>query len=151
MQKTRPLSIDIHDIEYLICHVGNLWRRLIGNKIKSLGICITEKRVLFAVARHPGLTQIQLANLLELEPQNLMRSLDKLEKLKWIEKKADQKDRRAKCLFVTDAANKVIAKIQKISSEAKPQILSGIDEKNLKKLVGQLGDIRENLFKELEL
>lgn len=142
-------ELDMHDIEYLVCHVGNLWRRLLGKKIKSLGISVTEKRVLFAVARHPGKTQIQIANLLELEPQNLIRSLDKLEQLNWIQRCADPNDRRVKCISITDEGQKVISQIREISNEIKPQILCGLNDENVLVTVKNLTEIRENLFREL--
>jgi DNA-binding MarR family transcriptional regulator len=86
-------SADIHDIEYLVCHVNLLWRRFLNNKIKNLGISGTEKRVLFCIARNPGMTQVQIAKLLELEPQNLVRILDRLGEEKWVVKK-----RGARCI-----------------------------------------------------
>ena len=142
-------DMDVHDIEYLVCHVGNLWRRLLGVKIKSLGVTVVEKRVLFAIARHPGLTQIQIANLLELEPQNLVRTLDKLESQHWIQKCNDPNDRRVKCLSVTKEAEKIIAQIKELSNSIKPQILAGMNEKEAQAVVKYLADIRENLFREL--
>lgn len=146
----QPIEIDVHDIEYLICHVGMLWRRLLGTKIKTLGISTTDKRVLFSIGRHPGLTQIEIANHLELEPQNLIRSLDKLESQGWIEKRPRSEDRRVKCLFITPSAKKIIAEIKAMGHAIKPQILAGIDEKKMQILIQQLSLIRENLFKELE-
>jgi MarR family transcriptional regulator for hemolysin len=147
--KNDPIEVDIHDIEYLVCHVGNLWRKLLGIKIKSLGINVTEKRVLFAIGRYTGLTQVKIANLLELEPQNLIRSLDKLEKLGWIQKCADPEDRRVKCLSLTAQGKKMILQIQTLSNSIKPQILEGFDEKKIQQVVKHLSDMRENLFKEL--
>lgn len=144
-------GLDIHDIEYLICHIASMWRRLVGIKIKALGISTMEKRVLFAIARHPGLTQVQIANLLELEPQNLIRILDRLENQAWLEKRANPQDRRAKCLFVTREAKKMITQIRTLSQDIKPQILAGMDEVKIHTIVSQLTDIRENLFRELEV
>lgn len=148
-KKTNISDNDIHDIEYLICHVAMLWRRLLHTKIKPLGISGTEKRVLFCIALNPGLTQVKIANLLELEPQNLMRSLDKLEKQGLITKTPDKKDRRVKCLFITKEAKKMVAQIQAIGNDIKPEILSGIENKKIQILVKQLSEIRENLFREL--
>lgn len=141
---------DIFDIEYLVCHVGLLWRRLINAKIKTLGISGTDKRVLFCIAHNPGLNQVQIATLLDLEPQNLMRSLDKLEKKTWIEKRVDANDRRVKYLFVTPNAKKIIIKIKTLSENIKPQVLAGVDAKQIEVIVKQLGKMRENIFEHLE-
>lgn len=144
-------SVNIYDIEYLVCHVGLLWRRLLNAKIKSLGISSNEKRVLFCIAHNPGLTQVQIASLLDLEPQNLMRSLDKLEKQGWIQKKTSENDRRIKCLSITPQAKKIITKIKTISDDIKPQVLTGIDSKQIQQVISQLTKMRENINQQLEL
>ena len=145
------LVTDTYDIEYLVCHVGLLWRRLLNAKIKSLGISGTEKRVLFCIARNPGLTQVQIAALLDLEPQNLMRSLDRLEKHNWIQKELDENDRRIKCLYTTAEAKKILTKIQSISDQVKPAVLAGIDPKTFQTILNQLAKMRENILQSLEL
>lgn len=142
-------QLDVEDIEYLICHVSMLWRRLLNSKIKHLNISATEKRVLICIGRNPGLTQVQIANLLELEPQNLIRSLDKLEQQEWIAKQADANDRRSKCLFITDKAKKIISQVKEINESVKPQILTGMDKKQIEQLIQALTHVRENLFEEL--
>lgn len=149
-QKPSVDLLDIDDIEYLICHIAMVWRRLVYTKIKSLKISGTEKRVLFCVARFPGSTQIQVAHLLELEPQNLMRSLDRLEKRGWIAKTADKTDRRAKCLFITEEAKIIIKKIKLISDRLKPEILAGLSPQEVANMVKKLSNIRQNLLSQLE-
>lgn len=143
-------AIDMNDIQHLVCNVGTLWRRLLNTKIKSLGISGTEARALLCIAKHPGLTQIQIANLLEIEPQNLTRSLDKLEEQHWITKEANNNDRRIKCLFVTPSAKKMITKIQSLRDSIKPRILVGIETKNIQFVINQLTIMHENILQELE-
>jgi DNA-binding MarR family transcriptional regulator len=130
--KINPMlcDTDIHDIEYLICHVNSLWRRFLNTKIKNLGISGTEKRVLFCVARNPGMTQVQIAKLLELEPQNLVRIL--------------------KCLSVTAKAEVIITKIKSIGNNAKAEIFAGVKNQDAKVLLESLGYMRANLLAQLE-
>ena len=140
---------DINDIHQLVCNVGSLWRRLFNAKIKSAGVSGNEARILLCVSRNPGLTQIQVATLLDLEPQNLMRSLDKLEKLGWIQKQADANDRRIKCLHITSGATKILTTIHAVIGSIKPQVLSGLEKTNVDLVVTQLGKMRENLVQQL--
>jgi len=148
-QNLAPCETDTNDIEYVVCHVGLLWRRLVNAKIKALGICGTEKRVLFCVGRMPGLTQVQVANFLDLEPQNIIRTLDKLEQQNWIEKRPAPQDRRAKCLFVTTSGKKMIQQIKALTDSLKPQILSGLSEQQLQTIINHLSVMRENLLTQL--
>jgi MarR family transcriptional regulator for hemolysin len=148
--KSMLCDADIHDIEYLMCHVNSLWRRFLNSKIKNLGISGTEKRVLFCVARNPGMTQVQIAKLLELEPQNLVRILDRLSEEEWIEKKADPEDRRVKCLSVTAKAEVIIDKVKSIGNNAKAEILAGVKNQDANMLLESLGSMRTNLLAQLE-
>lgn len=138
---------DANDIEYIVCHVGMLWRHLVNAKIKALGISGTEKRVLFCIARNPGWTQVKIANLLDLEPQNIIRTLDKLEQQHWLEKHSDPQDRRAKCLHVTAAGKEKIAQIKALTDSLKPNILTGIADKNVQTVIHHLAAMKENLIK----
>lgn len=142
-------QLDVEDIEYLICHITLLWRRIINNKTKHLGITSTERRALCCIDRNPGLTQIQIAGLLELEPQNLIRVLDKLEKLNLIKKCPDPDDRRNKCLFVTEEAAHLVTQLRSINKSIKPQILSSLNPNETQQLLDRLAVIRDNLYKEL--
>lgn len=144
-------AIDMSDIQHLVCNVGSLWRRLLNAKIKSLRISGTEARALVCIARHPGLTQIQIANLLDIEPQNLIRTLDKLEKLNYIKKQADANDRRIKCLYITSSAKKIINKIHTLREDLKPRVLSGIETKNIQIIINHLTKIHANILEQLEM
>ncbi len=139
-------TLDIHDIEYLVCHVAMLWRRMLGNRIKALGVNITEKRILFCIARFPGLTQVQIATQLDLEPQNLLRSLDRMEKQGWIIRQADPSDRRVKCICITPEAKQLMKKIIEVGDEIKPQILASLNNTERQAIVASLTTIRVNLL-----
>lgn len=137
------------DIEYLICQVALLWKRLLNVSTQHLGITGTERRALLCISCHPGLTQVAVADLLEIEPQNLMRALDKLQKSDWIEKKPDLNDRRAKCLFLTLKGKKMITQIKSLADEIRPKIINGMKDKELAAFTEHLALLRENLNKEL--
>lgn len=148
-QKQLEKALSVQSIEYMIYHITCLWRRLINYRIKHLGVSGTEKRILFHVARNPGMSQVHIANYLELEPQNLMRSLDKLEKMGWIKRCSDVKDRRVKCIYITENAEAIITKISDITSHIKQEILSGITDKKIQEVTESLSLIRQNLTEAL--
>jgi len=146
---SKKVDICVHDVEYLICQTSYLWRRLLGIKIKELDLTLIEKRTLFAVKRYVGLPQAQIAQLLELEPQNLIRVLDSLEKKNYIVRKANPEDRRTKALCVTEEGEALIEKIKAISEKIKPQILAGLSPKELEATLKYLAQIRSNILHEL--
>ena len=42
------------DIEYLVCDVALLWRRILNTHSKQLGISNVERRLIINVDRNPG-------------------------------------------------------------------------------------------------
>lgn len=135
----------MNDIEFNICDAASLWRRLFNSQSKELGICNIERRIIISVDRHPGSTQIEIAHLLEIEPQNLIRPLDKLVTENLIEKRADVKDRRSKLLFITPQCQGVLTKIHEMADAVRPIALSGLSPAEIEQLKRNLIKIKQNL------
>lgn len=138
-----------NDIEFLICDVAILWRRIFGLLTKDLGISNIERRIILNIDRHPGSTQIEIANLIDIEPQNLIKPLDKLIELQWIEKHADPKDRRIKRLFITKNCQPVLKEIHKIGDTLRPIILNYMNEKETRKFLENITTMQEKLHEHI--
>lgn len=139
------------EFEFLICDISNLWRKLLTQHSKEIGITTTEWRVLYAIVRFPGSTQVQIAQLVELEPQSLTRILDKLEQNCWIEKQASPQDRRAKCLYATDQSEEIISQIKHIGDKIiRPQALRSMKKDKASELIGLLVGVKNNLLAQIE-
>ena len=68
------------------------------------------------LARHEGINQAGLADLLEIKPMTLVRQLDRMEEDGWIERRPDPADRRARRLVLTEKARPILARILDLSS-----------------------------------
>jgi MarR family transcriptional regulator for hemolysin len=139
------------DIEFLICDTALLWRRLLNSQSKLIGISNIERRIIINVERLPGATQIEIANLLEIEPQNLIRPLDKLVADNLIEKRPDSKDRRSNSLFITQKCRTILTKIYKMMDTLRPIALANISTEEIKQLKENLLKIKGNLESHLTL
>lgn len=139
------------DIEFLICDTALLWRRLLNSQTKLIGISNIERRIIINVERAPGSTQIEIANLLEIEPQNLIRPLDKLVAGNLIEKRPDPKDRRSNSLFITQQCRTVLAKIYKMMDAMRPIALANLSTKEIWQLKKNILKIKGNLESHLTL
>lgn len=142
MQKTS-------EIEFLICDVGLLWRRLYSKYAEQLNLIGVDRRIIIILSRMPGITQVKLAEELESEPQALTRVLDRLEKKKWIKKETPKSDRRAKCLSLTAKGETIMKNITKIGDQLRPKITEGLSKKSLQEMINHLEKIKKNLSKEL--
>ena len=140
----------LNDIEFLICDVAILWRRLVGARSKELGISNIERRIMLQAKRHPGATQVEIANLIDIEPQNLIQPLDKLIANGWIEKRGDDKDRRVKRIFLTEPSKPILSKIHAIGDTIRPEILGNMSKADAEKLMQQLTEMKQRLEDFLE-
>ncbi len=135
----------LNDIEFLICDVAILWRRLVSARSKELGISNIERRIMLQAKRHPGATQVEIANLIDIEPQNLVQPLDKLIANGWIEKCGDSKDRRVKRIFLTEKSKHIMTKISAIGDAIRPEILGSMSKTDTEKLMQQFVEMKQRL------
>jgi hypothetical protein len=80
---------------------SRLLRNYIDHRAKSRGTTRAQWIVLFRLRQQEGLSQVDLADVLELQPISLVRLLDRLVEHGLLERRHDPKDRRANRLFLT--------------------------------------------------
>src|SRR5260370_7492361 len=80
---------------------SRLLRNYINHGAKQRGTTRAQWIVLFRLRQQEGLTQVDLADVLELQPISLVRLLDRLVEHGLLERRPDPKDRRANRLFLT--------------------------------------------------
>jgi DNA-binding MarR family transcriptional regulator len=119
-------------------------RRAFDRRACSHGVTRAQWKVLFRLSRRPGLRQIELADMLDVEPITLSRIVDRLEEGGLVERVADPADRRAWRLHVTAKAQPLVAKLQALADEMVAEAFAGIDPKNIEITRQVLGRVREN-------
>ncbi len=137
--------MDEQDIEFLICDISVLWRRAFSLNTKEIGISTIERRIILNVDRRPGATQIEIANLIDIEPQNLTKPLDRLIAHQLLEKRLDGSDRRVKRLYITKNCIPIIKKICNIAEDLRPMVMAGISEKDKKALLKNISAMKDSL------
>ena len=110
----------------------------------GLGVTRAQWKVLFKLTRHPGLRQVELADMLELEPITLCRIVDRLEEAELVERVRDPDDRRAWRLHVTAGAQPLIEKLRAVGDELVEQAFAGIDPQDIETARKVLARVREN-------
>ncbi|GAA3890835.1 MarR family winged helix-turn-helix transcriptional regulator [Sphingomonas limnosediminicola] len=119
-------------------------RKAFDRKAVGLGVTRAQWKVLFRLERQPGLRQIELADLLDIEPITLTRILDRLEEAGLVERSSDPADRRAWRLHVTAQAQPLIEKLKAVGADLAADAFSGIDPKDIETARQVLARIREN-------
>ena len=137
-------------LEFSICDTGLLIRKLYNIHAKKLGLNVLDRRALIHIEYRPKLTQIELANYLEIEAQNLIRVLDRLVDQGLIQKIAHPSDRRAKCVEITSKGEGVLQELNQLVSQSYQQMLEGISPEQQKHLLATIETLKKNLGVVLE-
>ena len=131
-------------IPFEIGETAHALRKAFDRLAVGLGVTRAQWKVLFKLSRKPGLRQVELADMLELEPITLCRIVDRLEEAGLVERTRDPDDRRAWKLHVTAQAQPLIEKLQAVGAELVGQAFAGIDPKDIEIARKVLAQVREN-------
>ena len=131
-------------LPFEISETAHALRKAFDRRAVGLGVTRAQWKVLFRLARQPGMRQIELADLLDIEPITLSRIVDRLEEAALVERVADPADRRAWRVHVTAEAEPLIAKLRSLADELIAEAFFGIDPKDIGITRAVLGRVREN-------
>jgi MarR family transcriptional regulator, transcriptional regulator for hemolysin len=109
---------------FLVNDVARLFGRRFSHNGRRLGLTRAQCRTLARIARHEGINQAGLADLLEVRPMTLVRQIDRMEQAGWIERRPDPADRRARLLFLTDKARPILGRIRAVANETRDEALA---------------------------
>jgi DNA-binding MarR family transcriptional regulator len=102
------------------------------------------------LARNPGITQKELADLLEVEPISVARMVDRLEAVGMLERRADAGDRRIWRLHLLPAAEPVLKKMAAMATELESFVTQGVSPAARDAMVEGLSQMKMNLTQKSE-
>ncbi|WP_037552757.1 MarR family winged helix-turn-helix transcriptional regulator [Sphingomonas sp. URHD0057] len=132
-------------LPYEIGETAHAVKRAFARRAAHLGITGAQAKVLLRLTRNPGLRQVELADILDIEPITLTRMIDRLEEAGYVERAADPADRRAWRLQLTDTAQPLVVKLKAIAAELVEEAFAGIDPKDIATTRRVLAQARENV------
>lgn len=130
---------------FLIADAARLIRRDFDRRARDTGLSRAQWSVLARLARHEGLKQTELADLLEMQPISLARHIDRLEARGCVERRADANDRRANRLYLSAAAGPLMQQLQVLGQQTRSQAMHGVADEHQQLLCQVLDQIRDNL------
>lgn len=131
-------------LPFEIGETAHALRKAFDRRAVGLGVTRAQWKVLFRLTRQPGLRQIELADMLDIEPITLSRIVDRLEEAGLVERVADPADRRAWRLHVTAKAQPLVVKLRSVADDMISEAFAGIDPKDIEITRAVLGKVREN-------
>ncbi len=132
---------------FVLNDVARLFRKRFEQRARAGGLGLTRAQwsVLAYLARNEGITQVCLAQLLEIEPITLVRILDRLEAAGMVERRNDPRDRRTRILFLTEAAGPVLERMRALGAEVREEAMAGLDAPARHQLMDLLLRLKSNL------
>ena len=130
---------------YLVNDVARLMRTVYDRRVRGLGLTRSQWWVLNHIFRHPGVTQSELAAILEVERATLGRLLDRLQAKGWIRREEDARDRRAWRVHLTRDAEPAMRKLRKQAFGLRRDALEGLSARQREEFVDALLAIKANL------
>ena len=132
-------------LPFEIGETAHALRRAFDRRAATLGVTRAQWKVLFRLSRQPGLRQIELADILDVEPITLSRIIDRLEEAGLVERRTDPADRRAWRLELTARAEPLIAKLRTLAEALMDEAFAGLTNEELELMRAKLTKIRDNI------
>src|SRR5882757_4005588 len=124
---------------------SRLLRNYIDHRAKTRGSTRAQWIVLFRLREQEGLSQVDLADVLELQPISLVRLLDRLVEHGLLERRPDPKDRRANRLFLTRAGRQLVDDLDSLRDAIAADVLQEIPDAAIETSLKTLVDIKDRI------
>lgn len=140
-------SYDPDSFGFLAYDISRLFSLERERKIAAAGIELTafESRTLVHVARYQPARQIALAESMNIEAMTLSGYLDRLEKRQLLRREPDPDDRRAKLIFLNEAAVPILDELKRIALETIAEVSRALPPEEWQKFMSNLLVVRAHL------
>ena len=140
-QTTPDLLFTIHD-------AARLMRVRFDHQARSWGMTRAQGVILMKLACNPGLSQSELAAILDVEPITVGRLIDRLEASGMVERRPDPTDRRMHRLHLLPASKPVLVEIDAYRAAAAAKFKEGISATDWDTAFRVLLQIKDKLMTE---
>ena len=135
---------------FLVNDVARALRTEYDRRVRELGLTRSQWWVLNHLYRNPGLTQSELAEILELERPSVGRLLDRLEAKGLIRREHDARDRRAWRVHLAETAEPQMRALRKRAAELMSDALAGLSAADRERLIDLLLAVKANFARRSE-
>jgi MarR family transcriptional regulator, transcriptional regulator for hemolysin len=140
------MSLDLKkQIVSQLVETSRLLRNYIDHRAKTRGTTRAQWIVLFRLREQEGLSQVDLADVLELQPISLVRLLDRLVEQGLVERRSDPRDRRANRLFLTAAGRRLADDLDSLRDAIATDVLQGVPTAALETSLKVLRDVKDRI------
>ena len=139
------------DLLFLLHDVARLLRVDGDKRARAHGMTRAQWAILIWLERQPGISQKELAELLEVEPITVARLVDRLEGRGMVERRPDPRDRRIWRLHLLLPAHLEMCEINQQRSEMAAMVTQGVDEDSQTIMIEALVRMKATLTRDSHL
>ena len=133
------------DLLFLLHDVARLLRVDADKRARAHGMTRAQWGILIWLERQPGLSQKELAEILEVEPITVARLIDRLEGRGMVERRPDPKDRRIWRLHLCPPAHLVLREIDGQRAQMRAIVTEGLDDATIETMTEALLTMKTTL------
>ena len=133
-----------------MCTIENILNFKLVSLVKSLnksfeqrieyeGLLYPHYAAMVVIHEHPGIRQMELAQLKATDRTTTGHTVDRLEELGFLERRTDEKDRRAYRLYLTPAGEEVVRKCWELQKDTEKDVLRNLEVSEIAQLNRLLG------------
>lgn len=142
---------DQPDILFLLHDVARHLRQDADRRARAHGLTRAQWIILLRLDRQPGLSQKELAEILEVEPITVARLIDRLERQGMVERRDDPADRRVWRLHILPPARPVLAEMAAERTDMRRAVAEGLPDEALRVVMEALTRMKANVAAEQRL
>ncbi len=124
--------------------IARLLRNNFDRRVAGLHVTRSQWAMIAVAARHPGATQRMMAESLEISEASAGRLIDRLCVDGLLERRDRADDRRARAVYVTDAARPLLQQLAVIAEEGEERLLRGFSPQDIATLESLLDRLYAN-------
>jgi DNA-binding MarR family transcriptional regulator len=132
----------------LVNDVARLLRTRFDQYARAHGMTRAQWVIVARLNAIPGLSQNEMASLLEVEPISVGRLIDRLEARGMVERRADPTDRRVRRLHLLPGAQPILDQISRYRDLLGEELLAGVDAEARVQMIDGLLQMKNNLTAE---
>jgi MarR family transcriptional regulator for hemolysin len=129
----------------VLSNVARMMRTLADARARNHGMTRAQWMILVWLDRQPGMSQNEMAALIEVEPITVGRLIDRLERRGMVERRPDPADRRIWRLHLKPEAEPMLQEIAKARVELNAMMIAGLPKKDLDTTIDCLLQMKTNM------
>jgi len=130
---------------FLLRDVSQRYTDRFEQHARQLALTLMQCKVLVHLDKNEGISQARLAQLTAIEPMMMVRLLNRMEEERFLERRSDPVDRRARRLYLTEQARPLVDEIWRLAAKTRAEMFANVSRQDRETFLRVLEQAQQNL------